>query len=266
MNFDERTSEALANAFTVLTHRDIDKFLSECYIEIKHGNNKKEKLFYSFRNEKEKSNSSEKVLSFIQKVLNPLNYIDDDKRNSYDSILETINKILIMHGLRISEEGKITFTEKTNNLKEIDKKINGLKNKLKQRGIHSEVLRYCKEDYLRKDYYDAVFEASKSLADRVRNITGLNDDGSKLFQTVFNKNNPCIVLNTLETESEKNEFNGLRELLECISHLVRNPAAHTPKINWKTNEDEALDVLSVVSFAHKYLDKCYPMPNKLDTK
>ena len=38
--------------------------------------------------------------------------------------------------------------------------------------------------------------------------------------------------------------------------------AHTPKINWKQNENEALDILTIISFAHKYLDKCYKNPNK----
>lgn len=38
--------------------------------------------------------------------------------------------------------------------------------------------------------------------------------------------------------------------------------AHTPKINWKQNENEALDILTIISFAHKYLDKCYKNPSK----
>ena len=50
--------------------------------------------------------------------------------------------------------------------------------------------------------------------------------------------------------------------MEAIFHLVRNPAAHTPKINWKVDEAKALDVLTLISFAHKYLDECHKMPGK----
>ncbi|MDR1573473.1 MAG: TIGR02391 family protein [Clostridiales Family XIII bacterium] len=48
--------------------------------------------------------------------------------------------------------------------------------------------------------------------------------------------------------------------LGVVVHLVRNPAAHTPKINRNTDETEALDVLEMISLAHKYLDKCDKVP------
>ena len=66
----------------------------------------------------------------------------------------------------------------------------------------------------------------------------------------------------MQTESEKSEIIGLKELMEAIFHLVRNPAVHTPKINWKVDEAKALDVLTLISFAHKYLDECHKMPGK----
>lgn len=50
--------------------------------------------------------------------------------------------------------------------------------------------------------------------------------------------------------------------MEAIFHLIRNPAAHTPKINWEIEEAKALDVLTLISFAHKYLDECHKMPGK----
>lgn len=45
--------------------------------------------------------------------------------------------------------------------------------------------------------------------------------------------------------------------------LVRNPVAHTPKINWKVDKDKALDILTLISFAHKYLDERHKMPGKI---
>ncbi len=122
--------------------------------------------------------------------------------------------------------------------------------------------KYCIKDYLRKDYYDTVFEAAKGLAERVRQITGLTTDGGELFQKAFAKNDPYLFFNAMQTDSEKSEFTRLKELIEAIFHLVRNPAAHTPKINWKVDEVKALDILTLISFAHKYLDECQGMPNK----
>lgn len=128
----------------------------------------------------------------------------------------------------------------------------------RNRAIHSEVQKYCI-----KDYYYAVFKAAKGLAQRVRDITGLTIDGGTLFQTAFSKNDPYLFFNSMKTDIEISEFIGLKELIEAIFHLVRNPAAHTPKINWKVDEDKALDILNVISFAHKYLDECHKMPGKI---
>ena len=35
---------------------------------------------------------------------------------------------------------------------------------------------------------------------------------------------------------------------------VRNPTAHAPKIVWPMTEQDALDILSLVSFVHRKLD------------
>ena len=147
-------------------------------------------------------------------------------------------------------------------LDEVDNRVNSLKRELYNRKIHKEVERYCIKDYLRKDYHAAVFEASKGLAERVRIITGLKLDGGRLFDTAFSTNDPCIFFNSLKTVNEKNEFIGLKELLCAIFHLVRNPEAHTPKINWIIEEHKALDVLTIISFTHKYLDECHKIPGK----
>ena len=86
------------------------------------------------------------------------------------------------------------------------------------RNIHSEVVKYCIKDYLREDYYDAVFEATKGIAERVREISGLKSDGNELFQTAFATKDPYLVLNMLVTDSEKNEYNGLRKELLISWH------------------------------------------------
>ena len=152
--------------------------------------------------------------------------------------------------------------EKATTLSEVDKRVNHLQKKLYERSIHYEVVKYCESDYLRKDYFDAVFEASKGLAERVREITGLKTDGGTLFDTAFATKDPYLFFNALSNESEKSEFIGLKELLCSIFHLVRNPEAHTPKINWKVDEGKALDILTLISFAHKYLDECRRVPGK----
>lgn len=45
-------------------------------------------------------------------------------------------------------------------------------------------------------------------------------------------------------------------MLKGINSMVRNVTAHTPKIKWIIEEDEAIDILTTISFLHKNLDNC----------
>ena len=213
------------------------------------GLNKRDWLYNCLVTEINKSQSFSKVFSFLQAVLNPAAYTSADSRQKYRHLLEETNKILLFAGLSIDQSGRLVVVSQAETLTEVDLRVNHLKKALYDRAIHSEVQKYCIEDYLRADYYDAVFEAAKGLAERVRQISGLTTDGGTLFQTALSKNDPYIFFNAMKTDSERSEFTGLKELLEAIFHLVRNPAAHTPKVNWKTDETKALDILTLILFA-----------------
>lgn len=226
------------------------------------GLNKRDWLYNCLANEINTNKSLQRVFDFIAKALNPVAFTVQSDREKYLHLLEETNKVLLLAGLSISKEGKIVDVVQATTLDEVDRRMNHLKRELYNRAIHNEVQKYCIKDYLRKDYYDAVFEAAKGLAERVRQITGLSSDGGELFQKAFAKGDPYLFFNSMQTDSEKSEFTGVKELLEAIFHLVRNPAAHTPKINWMIEETKALDILTLISFAHKYLDECHRMPNK----
>lgn len=87
-------------------------------------------------------------------------------------------------------------------LAEVDQRVNYLKkaHSTYDRAIHIEVQKYCIKDYLRADYYDAVFEVTKGLAERARQISGLTIDGGTLFQIAFSKNAPYIFFNAMRME------------------------------------------------------------------
>lgn len=226
------------------------------------GLNKRDWLYNCLATEINNSHSISKIYLFLEKALNPVSFTDTAKREQYTYLLEGTNKVLMLAGLEITKEGKLIPVAQAKTLDEVDRRVNSLQSALYHRSIHSEVTKYCINDYLQNDYYDAVFEAAKGLAERVRTISGLSTDGGQLFQTAFSTKDPYLFFNSMRSESEKSEFTGLKELLEAIFHLIRNPAAHTPKINWKVDETKALDVLTMISFAHKYLDECHKVPGK----
>jgi uncharacterized protein (TIGR02391 family) len=266
--------DVLADTNRGLTKTELSRLLQQSQIRLVYdgasknslgytfGLNKRDWLYNCFANELNIKHSFENIYDFITKALNPVVYTSIDSRERYSFLLEGTNKVLMLVGLSVAKDGTLIEVFQARTLDEVDRRVDELKRQLYNRAIHHEVERYCIKDYLRKDYYDAVFEAAKGLAERVRQITGLTTDGGGLFQKVFAKNDPYIFFNAMQTDSEISEFTGLKELLEAIFHLVRNPAAHTPKINWKTDEVKALDILTLISFAHKYLDECHRFPGK----
>lgn len=257
-----------------LTESEIRLKLGQCFIHIvdkggyrnemgyKPGLNKRDWLYNCFVTEFNASRSFKKIFDFIENALDPVCYTLVNKRSKYKYLFDETNKILLLIGLEMQPNGKIHEVEQAQTLDDIDQRVKSLEQKLMDRKIHKEVKKYCIRDYLRKDYHDAVFEAAKGVAQRVRDITGLEKDGGELFQKAFAQKDPYLYFNLLQTESEISEFKGLKELLEAIFHLVRNPEAHTPKISWSIDEEAALDVLTLISVAHKYLDKCEPVPYK----
>ena len=266
--------DVLAETTSGLTKTELTCLLQQTGIELapdgrfyngyvgQFGLNKRDWLYTCLASEINQSKSMNRVYAFFQKALNPVAFTNSGKREQYNYLLDETNKVLLLAGLEITKEGQLTEVVPATTLDEVDRRVNSLQKQLYHRAIHAEVKKYCIKDYLQKDYYDAVFEAAKGLAERVRNITGLKTDGGTLFQAAFAKKDPYLFFNSMQTESEQSEFSGLKELLEAIYHLARNPAAHTPKVNWKVEESKALDILTIISFAHKYLDECHKIPGK----
>ena len=264
--------DVLADTNYGLTKSEITLKLGQCSISAvddgyrtngfyyKTGLNKRDWLYNCFVSHLNAKKTPAGIFNFVEYALDPVNFTPDERRGKYKFLFDGVNKVLLLNGLEVQENGKIRQVTKAETLSEVDKRVKSLEQKLSDRDIHSEVKKYCISDYLQKDYFDAVFEAAKGVAQRVREITGLDKDGGALFQTAFAKKAPYLYLNLLQTESEVSEFTGLKELLEAIFHLVRNPAAHTPKINWNVDETRALDILTLISVAHKYLDECKPTP------
>lgn len=56
------------------------------------------------------------------------------------------------------------------------------------------------------------------------------------------------------TESQESEQKSFMNLLKGVFGTFRNTTAHAPKITWTINEQDALDILSMISLIHRKLD------------
>ena len=75
---------------------------------------------------------------------------------------------------------------------------------------------YCRTELMQDNYFHAVFEATKGLAQRLRDVTGVQTDGAALIDTVFSIERPMLAMNALRSETEKSEHKGFAALAQGL--------------------------------------------------
>ena len=166
-----------------------------------------------------------------------------------------LNVFLAFSGLEFGTDGLFRQREAARTLDEAERRVQTIRVKFQSRRLHPEVLKYCKTELMQNNYFHAVFEATKGLAQRIRDMVGIQADGAALVDRVFSIERPMLTMNTLQTETEQVRHKGFATLLKGCFGAVRNPLAHEPKILWE-GEDDAADYLSLISLLHRKLDDC----------
>jgi uncharacterized protein (TIGR02391 family) len=246
----EGISRVLGDTSNGLTGTEIGKILQEVNIpDIDSTNTKWKRLynaFVTFQNRKQLSNN---ILTFINKSMNPARFIGQNEQ--YEDTRVELNKRLSFMGLELTDKGQLKRTIQSQTITEAEHKADRLKSKLEQRNTHPTIFKYCKAELLAENYFHTIFEATKSIADTIRNRTGLTEDGSELIDKAFSIKNPLITINDLSSETKESEHKGFANLIKGIFGMFRNTTAHSPKIIWEINEQDALDILSTISLIHR---------------
>jgi len=88
----------------------------------------------------------------------------------------------------------------------------------------------------------------------VRTNSGIAKNGQPLMSEALSLAGP-IKLNTQAGQSEKEEQSGVMFLCMGLMNAVRNPQAHEPELHWPMAREDALDVLGLISFLFRKLEK-----------
>lgn len=239
----------------IMTGSEITSVLNRVGIQDNsHHSTKWRRLEYTFIERQETDKAGNAILRFIQEVLAPVNYVQNP--DAFEELRSELNGILSFSGIQYRADGQFVKISVAKTIGDAQKRVQSILPKLRQRGVHGRILKYCNEELLKENYFHAVFEATKSLAEQVRQMTNLKEDGTALYDKAFSTSAPYLVLNNLQTESEKSQQKGFCLMLKGINSMVRNVTAHTPKIKWIIEESEAIDILTTISFLHKNLDNC----------
>lgn len=255
-------ADVLADTSDGLTGREIGDLLLRLHMDDPIPTaTKRDRLTEAFVARQNKDQSPKRVVTFIDTAMNPVRYRSHPELFALRQ--DRLNEHLAFVGLRVNDEGKVARGAQAQTLDDATRIATSIRDELQRRKAHPEVLRYCSMEVLKKAHFHACLEATKSIFDRLRSLTGISGDGAALVDATLalgKSGVPLLAINSLRTQTEKDEQTGLANLVKGLNGLYRNPTAHAPRLNRTINDDELLEVLTIVSMVHRRLDGV-PGPN-----
>jgi uncharacterized protein (TIGR02391 family) len=183
------------------------------------------------------------------------NWVLSLAKTSMDSTKRT--KRLITFCLELTPErnkkGTIEFLEKNGcpyNLLHRDSFDDFLK-----RNLHSEIVKHSQRLFVQGNYFHAVFESVKSYNKDVKTKSQSDKDGQQLMLNVWGSENGVLKVTACESQTDKDFQDGIKFISGGLMSAIRNPTAHEPAITWDIDKQDCLDILSLISFLYRQLDK-----------
>lgn len=253
----EAICRAIGNIGEGLSGTDINKYLLDCHIENPTPDITKWKRLYNALSQKQfQVKNSNDILKFIQLAVHPSRFISFGT-DRFLEVTTLLNQPLSFVGLCLGMDGKFRNTTISVTIDDAQKKANSLLQKLQIREVHHDIYHYCKPELLVDNYFHAVFETTKGVADRLRHLADLKTDGGALVSEAFASTNPILIINNFTDATDISEHKGFANLLIGFFGMFRNTVAHIPKTKWVMTEHDALEIMTIASLCHRKLDKVH---------
>ena len=124
-----------------------------------------------------------------------------------------------------------------------------------KRNFHSEVIKHSQRLFSQTNYFHAVFEAAKAYNKDVKEKSKSDKDGQPLMLNVWGCDNGVLKVTSCQTQTDKDFQDGIKFISGGLMSAIRNPTAHEPAITWPIDKQDCLDILSLITFLYRQLDK-----------
>jgi uncharacterized protein (TIGR02391 family) len=126
---------------------------------------------------------------------------------------------------------------------------------LEREQLHPEVYKHAKGSFQYEKYSHTVLEVCKAYDKAVQAKTGISKIGRSLMQEAWSWNASNLRATTGTTDSDEKFHDGLKLLSEGVMAGIRNISAHEPVLDWPIKKEDCIDILHLLSFLYKQLDK-----------
>ena len=180
----EAASRVLGDTANGLTGPEIGYILATLKIaDPDAGNTKWKRLCNALATAQNERKLGNYLVLIVNAAMEPARYVS--KPDLFEWRRDGLNVALAFAGYGVNGRGQVIHTTRETTLMGARARAGRLKSNLESRGTHSEVFAYCRAELLEENYFHAVFEATKGLADRILKMSGLTSDGSELVSEAW---------------------------------------------------------------------------------
>lgn len=190
------------------------------------------------------------IAKILERLCDPQEYFGNADEREF--IVKSVNEILSHYELEVKRDiNKIVIN--TTITPTLNSNKTRRENLYNSRYYHSEIQKNSRNLFIEGKYFHAVFECSKAFDKYVQEKSKIEKNGSKLMTSALSISGP-LKLNSQTSQSDKNEQLGVMNLCVGLMSAVRNTGAHEPELNWPIKQQDALDILSLLSFLWRKID------------
>ncbi len=126
-------------------------------------------------------------------------------------------------------------------------------------GFHKAVIDHALELYRQGEYALSTLEAAKAYNNSVKNKTQSNKDGQDLMFSAWSIDAGGLLLPSKGSPDTTKSFQeGIKFLSAGVMRAIRNPGAHEPAQGSGMTREECREVLGLISFLFRQLDRASP--------
>ena len=227
-----------------------DLFRKAGFEDIKHDGGTKWRFLYQTFNELQNKDLGQYIIvKFLETVCDPQEFFENP--NHRKIIVGEINTVLAFNNLKINDQGKAeSIPEKHTTIS--DTKTHNEK-LFDQRDYHEQIIVHAKIQFISNQYFNAINECCKTFDNYVKSKSKIDSHGYNLMSKALSPNGP-LKLNPHITETEKNQQAGLMHMCMGLMYHVRNPTSHETQQDLSISREDALDIMSFISYLFKQID------------
>ncbi|MDP4116800.1 MAG: TIGR02391 family protein [Bacteroidota bacterium] len=124
-----------------------------------------------------------------------------------------------------------------------------------KRNFHPEIIKHSQKLFIQSNYFHAVFESTKAYNKDVKEKSFSEKDGQPLMLNVWGCESGVLKVTACTSQTDNDFQDGIKFISGGLMSAIRNPTAHEPAITWPIDKQDCLDILSLISFLYRQLDK-----------